>query len=134
MHNKVFQILTEKGNNVEFNIDKTKDESIYACQFTSVKVNGVLTTNDARASICMYTKNPGCLYLNFKDNDNHDVSLCICDVNLEKQHRKTSVEKYNEFVKKNREIADWIHENIQNADFFAPIYRFTTSHWANMED
>lgn len=83
----------------------------------NVTINGNQIANETEASICKINNMPGKLFLQINDN-----FLCICDT------------KKAGSVEKNREIADWLWENIQNKDTYANTYGFTTKHWQNWEE
>lgn len=72
--------------------------------------------NNATATICKVNNKPGKLYLNL-----NNTFLTICD-----KSKAGSVER-------NRQISDWIWENIQDKDHNSLVYGFTTHHWQNWE-
>lgn len=98
----------------------------YSC-IVDVAMDGEIIATDEKASICAVAERPGKLYLQFASSLNTNTMLSICDKENEDKSSRESVEK-------NREIADYIWENVQNADIYQLSYLFTTSHWANFED
>lgn len=119
--------FTRNEKNIELDIIKKITD--YAVLATLV-VNGEIIAYEKKASICAKTQEPGKLFLQFSANDvsmqnGYGVFLCICDLNLEKgQDFK--------FIEKNREIATYISENIQNGVGIS--YGFSIDHCINWED
>lgn len=116
-------IYNIKERKIELTIKERINE--YSC-LISVVINGQLIAENEEASVCAVTGRPG-LYLQFKSTLNDNTLLCICKKSEEDKNSRERVEK-------NREIADYIWKNIQNSDFYALSYEYTTSHWANSEE
>lgn len=114
-----------QGKRIELTI---KDKiSNYSCVI-DLLVDGKVVALDTKASISFIPKYPNKAFLSF-ESDGIKRLLCICDLENEKADGLP-----RDFPIKNREITTYLHKHLQDCDFYSELFRFTESHWANMED
>lgn len=117
------------GKKVELEIHKIVDK--YKC-IATITVDSIIVGDNVQVGTGLPISQPNLYCFKFISNvgerKGKTINLIICD--LDQETEDSSVED----IIKNRQITDFIWENMRDRNYYDCTYPYTTDHWSNWED